>query len=206
MKTTKFFYWVIIFFLATNLSGQITAYNRNDWKFKYRKDDISVYFKNTGHIYDLKLLTEASGRALDLKELLQKVDLFPQWIYKVKESRVLKQVSNEEVYYYILIDFPWPLQDRDMIMHSRIYLDKDGNGFTSVSTAAPDFIGQVPNVIRIRDANIYWRGDQKTENTIAIEYISHSDPGGNLPDWVVNLAMDVGPRESIKKMKQLIKK
>ncbi len=206
MNVAKFFYWVILLSLSTHLSAQATAYNRNDWKFKHRKDDISVYFKNTGHIYDLKLLTDVQSNVPDIKDVLQKVEMFPNWIYKVKEAKILKQVSENEVYYYILLDFPWPLQDRDMIMHSKIYVDKNGKGFTSISNATPDFVAQVSNVVRMRNVSIYWRGDQTADNNVHIEYISHSDPEGNLPDWLINMAIDFGPRESIKKMKDILKK
>ncbi|MBK8922208.1 MAG: hypothetical protein IPM81_12020 [Saprospirales bacterium] len=34
---------------------------------------------------------------------------------------------------------------------------------------------------------------------------TYSDPGGNLPDWAINLAIDVGPRETIKRMREILK-
>ena len=38
-----------------------------------------------------------------------------------------------------------------------------------------------------------------------VEYYVYSDPGGSLPDWLVNMALDVGPRETIKNMRSFVR-
>ncbi len=37
-----------------------------------------------------------------------------------------------------------------------------------------------------------------------MEYYIYSDPGGSLPDWLVNMALDVGPRETIKNIRGFV--
>ena len=37
-----------------------------------------------------------------------------------------------------------------------------------------------------------------------VEYYIYSDPGGSLPDWLVNMALDVGPRETIKNIRGFV--
>ena len=56
----------------------------------------------------------------------------------------------------------------------------------------------------MRDASTKWTIFPGGGGWIYVEYLIHSDPGGSLPDWLVNMAIDVGPRETIKGIRTML--
>jgi hypothetical protein len=60
-------------------------------------------------------------------------------------------------------------------------------------------------VVRIKTANTKWTLIPGEGGWLYVEYYLYSDPGGNIPDWAINLALDVGPRETVKEMKTILK-
>jgi hypothetical protein len=123
----------------------------------------------------------------------------------VIESRLLKRVSSTEMYYYSRIDFPWPLSDRDIIMHSKMVQDPVTKKVVSTSVAMPDYIPTVKDVVRIRTANTVWTVFPGVGGWLYSEYYIYSDPGGSLPAWLINMAIDVGPRETVKNIRNILR-
>ena len=50
-----------------------------------------------------------------------------------------------------------------------------------------------------------WVITPTTEHTINVEYSLFTDPGGNMPAWLINMFITKGPLESFKKLKEQIK-
>ncbi|MEO6758206.1 MAG: START domain-containing protein [Saprospiraceae bacterium] len=174
------------------------------WLLKNDKDNVKVYYKKTADIQEIKLATSLQTTLTGLVHLLSEVENYPTWGYKVMESRLLKRISDTEMFYYTRLDFPWPLADRDMIMHTTLKQDPVSHRIISTSTAMPDYLDKVPDVVRITNARTQWTLVPGKNGWVYVEYYLHSNPGGNIPDWVVNMAIDVGPRETIKGMRGLL--
>lgn len=92
----------------------LQAQNTEDWKLKSDKNGVKVYYRSTGDVHEIKLRYRMKARMSNLMHVLNEVETYPVWGYKVAESHLVKKVSDNEMYYYTLIDFPWPLSDRDM--------------------------------------------------------------------------------------------
>lgn len=190
---------LLLFFIAFL---PLQAQQQKPWMFKNEKNGVKVYYRETENIHEVKLITSLQTSLAGLVRLFNEVDQYPVWGYKITESRLLKKVSDTEMYYYSRIDFPWPMNDRDVVMHTKLEQDPISKRIISVSRAAPDFIPAVADVVRIRNANTTWTVHPGQNGWLYVEYVIHSDPGGNLPDWLVNMAIDVGPRETIASMRK----
>jgi hypothetical protein len=177
---------------------------KDPWILKNDKDNVKVFYRKTTDIHEVKLTASIKTTVPGLVQLLSEVDLYPSWGYKVAYSKLLEKVSDTEMYYYSRIDFPWPLQDRDLIMHTKLTQDPVTKIVTATSTAAPDYLPVNKDLERIRVANTKWTIIGNLNGWTYVEYYIYSSPGGNIPDWAINLAIDVGPRETIKGIKKLI--
>lgn len=178
----------------------------NSWVFRNERDGVKTYYKKKAGIYEAKFVTSVETSLSGFFKLMGDVELYPAWGYKVKEARLLKRVSDTEMYYYTLIDFPWPLDDRDFIMHSRLIQDPITRRVESISVAAPDFIPERAGVVRVQHANSKWIMIPSPGGWVYTEYYIDSDPGGSLPDWLVNMGLDMGPREMFKSIRGLLKR
>lgn len=183
----------------------VTAQNKDGWIFKHDKDAVKVYYRKTSGIYELKLVTSLKVPLSGIVQLFDDVNKYAEWGYKISESRLLKRVSPTEMYYYSRLDFPWPMSDRDVVLHTRLQQDTHNLSITSSSTAVPDYLPEVKDVVRVRKANTKWSLVPGPGGWLYIEYYLYSDPGGNIPDWAINMALDMGPRETIKRMREILK-
>ncbi|MCC6460197.1 MAG: START domain-containing protein [Saprospiraceae bacterium] len=193
--------WIVLVLFGFSLAAQ----QGEDWVLKNEKDAVKVYYRKNSGIYELKLATSIKVPLSGIVQLFDEVSKYPVWGYKVIEARLLKRVSPTEVYYYSKIDFPWPMNDRDIVLHTKLEQDLKNHAVYSVSTAAPDYIPEIKDVVRIRQAKSKWTMVPGNGGWLYVEYYLNSDPGGNIPDWAINLALDVGPRETIKRMREILK-
>lgn len=193
--------WLALFTSSFSLSGQ-----KNDgWVLKNDKDAVKVYYRKTSDIQELKLATSFKVPLSGIVHLFDDVDKYTAWGYKITESRLLKRVSPTEIYYYSRLDFPWPMSDRDVVLHTKLEQDPHTGAVRSVSVAVPDYIPAVKDVIRVRKANTKWTLIPGAGGWLYAEYYLYSDPGGSIPDWAINLALDMGPRETVKRMREILK-
>jgi START domain len=175
------------------------------WELKSDKDGMKVYYKKNDGIYELKLTTSIKTSLTGIAQLFNEVENYSRWGYKVSESKLLHKVSDTEMYYYVKLDFPWPMDDRDLIMHTNLEQDPKTHVLTSKSKAAPDYIPENKGVVRIKEADTKWTLHPGSGGWLYIEYELFSDPGGSIPDWAVNLAIDIGPMETIKSLRNMLK-
>ncbi len=194
----------LLFTVISLFSTPCFSQGNDGWQLKNDKDNVQVFYKKTNDIQEIKLVTSLKTTLSGLVHLLSEVDNYPSWGYKVVEARLLKRVSDTEMFYYSRLDFPWPLADRDMVMHTTLRQDPTTHRIISTSTAVPNYVPVVADVVRITEARTQWTLVPGSGGWLYVEYYLHSNPGGNIPDWVVNMAIDVGPRETIKGLRNLL--
>lgn len=180
------------------------AQDANRWILKNEKEGVKVYYRKTSDIYELKLVTSLKVSLSGLTSLLSEVDNYTKWGYKVMEARELKKVSDWELYYYSRLDFPWPLDDRDIVVHSKMQQDPVTHRITATSIAEHGLVPEQKGVVRMYNAHTSWTIVPGSGGWTYVEYYIYSDPGGTLPDWLVNMALDVGPRETIKNIRSFV--
>ena len=185
--------------------GPVAAQSQDGWELKGEKNGVKVYYRKTSDVYELKLVTSIKTPLSGIVTLFDDVAKYPDWGYKVSESRLLKRVSPTEMYYYSRIDFPWPMSDRDVVLHTKLEQNAHNNAVTSNSVAVSGWVPEVKDVVRLKKANTKWTLIPGTGGWLYVEYYLNSDPGGNIPDWAINMALDLGPRETIKRMKAILK-
>ncbi len=205
MSLTKVTLSVRVLLLILGLPAFLSAQSDDSWVLKSEKDLVKVYYRKTSDIHELKLTTSIKVPLSGMVHLFDQVQKYPTWGYKVAESRLLKRVSPTEIYYYSRIDFPWPLSDRDIVVNTTLRQDPVSNTITSTSVAVSGWVPEEKGVVRMKKANTRWTLTPGTGGWLYVEYYLYSDPGGNLPDWAVNLALDVGPRETIKSIRNIVK-
>lgn len=180
------------------------AYAQKEWIYLKEKDGVKIYKRQIDKYHEVKLVTHFNVVPAALVKFFNSVSEYSKWGYKVVHSELLKRVSDTEFYYYATYDFPWPLDDRDAIMHSKITTDADTKIVTLVSNAVPDYMPEKSGLVRVRKATVNWKLTPKTGNSTEGEYTLSTDPGGLVPDWSVELANDTGPMETVAGMKKLL--
>lgn len=131
------------------------------------------------------------------------VDSYVNWVYKCEASEVLERINHEEMIYYSRSDLPWPISNRDIVMYSVTKQDPRTGGVHIHSTAIPDHIPLKDDVVRVEEVISDWVITPSSDGqSIFIEYNLVSDPGGSIPTWLINMAIDKGPKDTIETIKE----
>lgn len=184
------------------------AFGQSNWKLSKDKDGIQVYqkdSKNSG-FKSIKVECTLEGNFDKLIGIINNVPHYKDWVYNNKTTSLLKRISPYEFYYYTEAYLPWPLDNRDAVMHTKITRDSLNRFLKVNSVAVPNYIPSKDDKVRIQRSDINWYVTRVSSNSIHIVYTFETDPGGNVPAWLVNSFADKGPYESFKKFGELLKR
>jgi hypothetical protein len=186
----------------------LSAFSQANWKLTKNKDGIQVYQKDSrsSNFKSIKVECTLQGNFDKLIAVINNINGYKNWVYNNKTTSLLKRVNAYEFYYYTEAYLPWPLDNRDAVMHTRITKDSLNRFLKINSRAVPNFIPPKNGKVRIQQSDINWYVTRPSSNTIHITYTFDTDPGGSVPVWLVNSFADKGPYESFKKLGDLLKK
>ena len=186
---------------ASTVAGQ---YN---WKLSKVKDGIKVYQSDLQHssYKAIKVECTLEGNYDKLMAVLRNVDGQKDWVYHNKTAYIVKKINPYEFYYYTEASLPWPMSNRDAVVHLKMDRDSLNRFLKIISVSVPDYIAEKSGKVRVTRSTISWNVTMPTTNTIKIIYIFEAEPGGSIPAWVANAFVDKGPYETFKKLGEILK-
>ena len=194
----------ILFFVFAFVFPSKKVEDEKKWIFLKEKEGIKVYFhqssKNT--INEVKIVTTFKTNLSTITEVFKDVESYPKWVYKAQNSNIVKKINPLEIEYYNHLDFPWPIDDREIVIHNTISQNQKTKILISVSYASNTLIQKKDKFVRITNFNSKWTFIPLNNGLVNGEYIFKSDPGGNIPVWLINLSLDEGPIKTITNFKK----
>jgi len=178
------------------------------WTLDKNDDGIKVYTRNlaTSKVKAIKVECNLDATPSQLVAVLMDISNGDGWVYHTASSYIIKQVSPSELYYYSLVNVPWPVHNRDFIAHIKVTQDPATKVITVDAPCIPDMVPRKSNIVRIEESTGKWIITPTSDGKVKIEYTLHADPGGNIPSWLVNMFVTQGPIESFKKLKLQLQK
>lgn len=138
----------------------------------------------------------------ELKQFLLQIGNYPTWQYNMVHAELIQKINDEEIKYRGEINAPWPLEDREIMMHLKVIHDSiyqrmqiEMNTYESSRLVKEGFI-------RVPLMQGHWNVWGTSYNSLEVEYTLRIDPGGTIPVWLVNLAMAEGPYITFKNLKK----
>lgn len=176
------------------------------WHLVHEDHALTVYRRHSpvSAIDDIRIKATFTTGMEHFLKVLGDVPAYTSWVYKCSESRLLATPAAGEQVYYARTAFPWPLEDRDLIVHSMGKRNDATGVFTSTSTAVPRYQEAVFGVVRIKTFTSSWTITPIANGQVAVDYRVSCDPGGSLPDWAVNLGVSSGPRKTMEALRKLV--
>lgn len=177
---------------------------QSNWDFATEKDNIKVFTRSSdkSSIKELRILVEMNGNIDTLHNAISNAYGFTDWVYKCKSGAPLATPDGYTLSYIAVTDFPFPMSDRELIVKSKQWVDEHGR-YRTHSVADPTVLPEDNDLVRINHYEANWI-IEKVGEKILIEYQSSVDPGGNIPVWVVNLALTTGPIKTFSKLIKLV--
>ena len=186
------------------LFTSFTTGNENGlgWSIVKANEEILVYKKPTENGFNaIRIEARISAPLESFIDFVNQVDRYPEWVFKCREAENLEHSSNTSMKYWMVSDFPFPFKDRDLTIESSHHIDNTGV-FHSTSHALPNQVDSSNIAITHFDAR--WKVTPIGRNEINIEYEVQTEPGGVIPAWLYNLAVDLGPFKTMQNLKEIL--
>ena len=200
MERSHILTYFLIAFASLSASGQ------NEWVFVKESDGIREYSRTSGQsmVRELKLELTIKAKLSDIASLILDVNNYSKWSRNLKKSYVLKQVSDDELYFYAEVNSPWPADNRDLVVHLKITQDSETKVMTIKELGVPNFIPTKKGIVRVPYSEETWTVVPLDKSNIGITYYIGVDPGGMAPLWLVNIFAAKAPLESFKYLASLV--
>jgi hypothetical protein len=175
-----------------------------EWEFEKEKDGIRVYTR-AGESSNVKSYRgEATFRAPvdQVLKLITDVENFDEWDDDIREMRVLERVEGKSFTYYLVYDVPWPLEDRDLCVKAEITRDPSSGEYVVMAKPAAGLVPERDGIVRITGYWQKWSILPLDDGQIKLSTEGYADPGGQVPSWIVNMAVTDNPLETIEQVRE----
>lgn len=185
------------------LTSTSAQYN---WSLERDKNGIKVYtaHSTTSGLKMIRSTATFEGSFEKVIAVFSDVPNQTAWVYGTKQAYLIKRFSDQEFLYYVETALPWPASNRDIAI--RMKIKEDNNVLTISTIGEPHAIAVTKNIVRVPHLTGTWTFKKAGEGQVSIDYFLDVDPGGSLPNWLVNMFVDKGPYETLYHLSQQLKK
>ena len=196
----------LIFTLLVLLLCVTQAIAQVEWKRVAARDGIKVYAKTVpdSKIKAMKAECVLDARVDDVIALLMDVEAAGQWVCHTKSCKLIKKVSDTELFYHTEVSLPWPLDNRDFVTHLKVVKHAKSDVVTVEAPAVPGIMPSRKGIVRISASTNRWLIRPLPNGKVWVEYMLQVDPGGHIPAHVVNMFACRAPIETFQNMRKVL--
>lgn len=181
------------------------AYLGDNWELQKEENGIKVYtaIKEGTNFKKCKATTSIKAPLIDMYNYIRNPLNYKKFSNKIESIKVVKK-TDKSVFYYMKVDMPWPVYNRDGVYELKT-VEKTDKQVILKSQAHPSLMPEQDGYVRIQTATTYYKitvnGDE-----IDVHYEAFTDPNGNVPAWVANHYLVDGPINNFTQMKKDLEK
>lgn len=181
----------------------ITINAQDGWELRHDKEGIKVYTRHVegSNFKEFKGETRMNASISALAAVFIDVAGMVDWIYNLREVRLLEEQGDTMQVLYQETNVPWPFQNRDGIYSNSIRWDREKKLMRVDVGCHPDYLEEVKGKIRTLKATGYWEFKPGQDGSVHTVFCLHTEPGGSIPAWLSNTFVINAPLETMKKLK-----
>lgn len=138
--------------------------------------------------------------------LILDVDHAVEWVPFLSQMKVLSRDDKKgEFQLYMVLDFPFPLKDRDLVVQGK--MSKDAQGIISIQNKAikKGYLLN-KNYVRLNQYEGDWSFQKLGPQKVKVSTYGYANPEGSIPLSVVNMFVQQQPYQMLQKMKVELEK
>ena len=187
----------------------LIIFNSNElfaWKLQKKSEGISVFTRevDSSRIKEVKGTTLLTTSINDILVYFKDISTYPLWMEGCYDVSILQEINDFERYTYYKSKAPWPMNDRELVLHSVVKKDDSNNSVIIQINAVPNYISRNKNYTRVEVLKGFWKFKSLGENKVEVTYQIHADPGGYIPQWLINQGVVKRPFQTIKNLKNMV--
>lgn len=178
-----------------------------NWELERNKNGIQVFSSKVANsaFRATKVECTFEGNYEKLIAVISDIDGMTDWVYKSKSCEILESYSPLDFLYVTVTDMPWPMSNRESVIHMQIQTDSLPKFMTVIGTEADEPIPHTSGLVRVSNYKAMWKVIMPAEDRLSIEYILELDPGGGIPPWMANIMVEKGPYQTFVGLSEKLK-
>jgi len=189
---------VALIFLLTSVN-QIYA----DRNVVLVKDGITVEEElREGQVFPMMFgKTKMDTSVNQIAEWIRAVHTYVDWQHNCVEAHILTSADGS-LLTYNRVDSPWPVSDRDVLVHSTQEILENGAILMKFENVQDESIDVPRGVVRMERLVGSYLLTPSPEGGTDVIYTLDSDPGGKIPAWLVKQASKDLPYHTLKNLRE----
>jgi hypothetical protein len=205
MKRLALAAWAALLFFLLAVEP-VLATGDASWEFIDDDDGIHTWRKELGdqraafrgQTFIRGTIDDALAPILDWKH-------HTEWMYGVKESTLLKQLTPNRVLVYIRVKGIWPVWDRDAISESELQWGPDHKHLIIYGHSVQSDLRQLPKrVVRMPLLKGTMKMWQVEPQRVKVLYDIEADLGGRVPQWIAKMASKEIPYHTLYNLRERV--
>lgn len=185
-----------------------TPITEKPWQLKHDADGIKVFtrhYQNTD-LTEFKAVTYVDAKISSLISVINDPEDAVELFASINSIKNLKTINDREWISHAILDTPFPFDNRDMIVHTKLEKDATTKKVYLYLDGQPKFIPEIEDLIRIPFVKGFWEFEQMPAGKVKVTYQNVSDPGGMIPHWLLAMVTVHAPYQTLLNLKKLCTK
>lgn len=186
------------------------ASGKGPWELVRNEKGIVVHRRSIAgsHLHEFRGSGVIEAPIASVLGVLNDAEHRTEWMKEAAANTRIESIDAYNEIFYSRTKAPWPVANRDAVLRAHTSIDPAG-GLVRVEITSQEHPAWPPQkgVVRMPFLRGHWylwpeHGGAWTR----AEYQVHANPGGSLPDWIVNMVSKKIPFETIVGMQQQVKR
>jgi hypothetical protein len=178
-----------------------------EWELRRESDGIRVFTRDSS-IPGLKTVRAETVIPVDdpyvIVALLDDVEATAELMDRVSSVEELESAERGSKHVHLVLDMPWPVQDRDVAAVATIRHDAENRRFILSLTGRPELIPVDRRYLRVPSFDSSYTLNYGRDDGVHVILESTVDPGGRIPAWVMNYGITRMPVKMLANMRRLV--
>jgi len=175
------------------------------WDFRIEHKGIKIFSSRVSgsDIHGFKGELELKVSLKTLISLFNDMANYTRWVQHLAEMEILEKVDATEYIVRQVLNVPWPMQQREVIMRTRLVGAGD-NALAIAMQEEPDYLPLNPKYHRVRHARGSWVFTPDGHGVVQVIFVMHLDPGNDVPAAASNAGMFEVPFYTLNNLRNLL--
>ena len=198
---------IILFFiaLATGANASVPTDNK-DWNLQVDDNGIEVHTRNLhdSYINAFRAETVLDGPLETVMAVMADPKSCLEWVHQCMEAYNLPDGSFNDRYAYSINNMPWPVSDRDYVLHIKTMTGSSRDQIVMEMEAVSGRMKKRSGYVRMTESSTVYELTRTDDGRTRMLWYQHAEPGGSLPSWLVNRLVTDIPYQSLRELNRVV--
>lgn len=195
--------------LVLGLSILLMPAQAAEWSLEKndKKNQIQVYtrMQEQSPLKEFRGEMKVQSTLTGLVALVEDVSAAASWIHNCGGLDIIERKADHNLIIYMITEAPWPVKNRDSIIESVLSQDPKSLTVRIDMSVRNDIFPAADEFVRITNMHGSWTFEPLAEGWVNVTYQVHADPGGGIPNWLINSLVVDAPYYTLKNMREKVR-